>query len=91
MEETNRAKALIEDFMIGANGVTARYLEARGYPSLRRILRSPERWERILELSRGTRPFPNNLTDAIRRMGSHVVGSPPSFFPSRSEGIGADS
>ena len=51
VEETNRAKALIEDFMIAANGVTARYLEARGYPSLRRILRSPARWERIVELA----------------------------------------
>ncbi len=51
VEKTNRAKALIEDFMIAANGVTASYLEARGYPSLRRILRSPERWERIVELA----------------------------------------
>ena len=53
VEETNRAKALIEDFMIAANGVTARYLEARGYPSLRRVLRSPERWERIVALAAG--------------------------------------
>jgi exoribonuclease-2 len=53
LEETNRAKALIEDFMIAANGVTASYLETRGYPSLRRILRSPDRWERIVELAAG--------------------------------------
>jgi exoribonuclease R len=53
VERTNRARALIEDFMIAANGVTARYLEARGYPSLRRILRSPERWARIVELAAG--------------------------------------
>ena len=52
-EETNRAKALIEDFMIAANGVTASYLETRGYPSLRRVLRSPERWGRIAELAAG--------------------------------------
>jgi exoribonuclease-2 len=51
VEHTNRARALIEDFMIAANGVTASYLEARGYPSLRRVLRSPERWERIVELA----------------------------------------
>jgi len=50
-EEENRAKELIEDFMIGANAVTARYLEARGFPSLRRVLRSPERWERIVALA----------------------------------------
>jgi len=43
----NRAKQLIEDLMIAANGVTARFLDAQGFPSLRRVVRSPERWERI--------------------------------------------
>jgi VacB/RNase II family 3'-5' exoribonuclease len=50
-EEKNRAKELIEDFMIAANGVTARYLDEKGLPSLRRVLRSPERWERIVLLA----------------------------------------
>ena len=50
-DEKNRAKELIEDFMIAANGVTARYLESQGVPSLRRILRTPERWERIVALA----------------------------------------
>ena len=52
-DEKNRARELIEDFMIGANGVTARYLEGKGRSSLRRVLRSPERWERIVELAEG--------------------------------------
>jgi ribonuclease R len=52
-DEKNRAKELIEDFMIAANGVTARFLAARGLPSLRRVLRAPERWERIVELAAG--------------------------------------
>src|SRR4029077_14392446 len=47
----NRAKELIEDFMIGANGGTAKYLESKGLPSLRRILRVPERWPRLVELA----------------------------------------
>jgi exoribonuclease-2 len=51
VERTNQAKELIENFMIVANEVTARYLEARGIPSLRRVLRSPERWTRIVELA----------------------------------------
>ena len=51
VEQKNRAKELIEDFMIAANGVTARYLKAKGVPSLRRVLRSPERWTRIVELA----------------------------------------
>lgn len=50
-EEGNRAKDLIEDFMVAANGVAARFLESKGYPSLRRILRTPERWSRIVALA----------------------------------------
>jgi VacB/RNase II family 3'-5' exoribonuclease len=53
IEQKNRAKELIEDFMIAANGVMARYLKAKGFPSLRRVLRSPERWQRIVELVSG--------------------------------------
>ncbi|HXH95549.1 MAG TPA: RNB domain-containing ribonuclease [Thermoanaerobaculia bacterium] len=47
VEARNNAKNLIEDFMIAANGVSARYLAAKGFPSLRRVVRSPERWDRI--------------------------------------------
>jgi VacB/RNase II family 3'-5' exoribonuclease len=50
-DEKNRAKQLIEDFMIAANGATARFLEEEGFPSLRRVLRSPDRWARIVELA----------------------------------------
>lgn len=51
--QQNRAEALIEDLMIAANGVTARYLEARGAPTFRRVLPVPERWDRIVELAAG--------------------------------------
>ena len=50
-DEANRARELIEDFMIAANGVTAKFLEARGFSALRRVLRAPERWERIVALA----------------------------------------
>jgi VacB/RNase II family 3'-5' exoribonuclease len=50
-ETKNRAKELIEDFMVAANGVVARYLDTRRFSSLRRVLRSPERWPRIVELA----------------------------------------
>ena len=50
-DEGNRAKQLIEDFMIGANGATAQYLTSKGFPSLRRVLRAPECWERIVALA----------------------------------------
>jgi exoribonuclease-2 len=52
-DEDNRAKELIEYFMIAANTVVAQYLERRGSASLRRVLRKPERWGRIVELARG--------------------------------------
>jgi exoribonuclease-2 len=51
-EEENRAKEMIQDFMIAANTATARFLETSGFPSLRRILRAPARWERIVALAR---------------------------------------
>jgi exoribonuclease-2 len=47
----NRAKALIENLMIAANGITARFLDAHGFPSLRRVVKSPERWDRIRVLA----------------------------------------
>jgi exoribonuclease-2 len=50
-EKKNRAKEIIEDFMIAANGVTARYLAAKKFPSLRRMVRTPKRWDRIMELA----------------------------------------
>jgi len=50
-EGRNRAKDLIEDLMIAANGVTARYLDQKKFPSLRRVLRSPERWAKIVTLA----------------------------------------
>ncbi len=52
IEKRNRAKEVIEEFMIAANGVTARYLSSRKFPSLRRVVRSPKRWERIVEIAR---------------------------------------
>jgi len=80
-EQPNRAKELIEDFMIAANGVVARYLEGMGLPSLRRVLRSPERWERIVELAGAVGEHLPSLPDGsalagflARRQGVDPVG-----------------
>jgi exoribonuclease-2 len=51
LDPKDRAKQIIEDFMIAANGVTASFLDGKGFPSLRRVLRSPERWDRLEELA----------------------------------------
>jgi VacB/RNase II family 3'-5' exoribonuclease len=49
--EHNRATELIEDFMIASNGVIARFLEDRGFSSIRRVVRVPQKWERIVDLA----------------------------------------
>ncbi len=51
IEEKNRAKEIIEDFMIATNGVTARFLSDRKFPSIRRVVRIPKRWDRIVEIA----------------------------------------
>jgi len=48
----NRARQLIEEFMIATNECTARFLADGGGASLRRVVRSPERWLRIAEVAR---------------------------------------
>ncbi len=52
-EARNNARNLIEDFMIAANGVTARFLHGKGIPAIRRVVRSPERWDRIESIAAG--------------------------------------
>jgi VacB/RNase II family 3'-5' exoribonuclease len=47
----NRARDLVEDLMIAANGATARFLEQRGYSSIRRVVEAPRRWPRIVEIA----------------------------------------
>jgi ribonuclease R len=51
VEERNRARDVIEDFMIAANGVTARFLASKKFPSIRRVVRTPKRWDRIVEIA----------------------------------------
>jgi exoribonuclease-2 len=50
-DESNVAKNLIEEVMVAANGVVARYLKARKFPSVRRVVRTPAHWDRIVELA----------------------------------------
>ena len=55
----NRAQDIIEEFMVAANGVAARFLQTQGRTSLRRILKTPKRWDRIVQLAKdagGTLP-----------------------------------
>ncbi len=73
VQQKNRARQLIEDFMIAANGVTARFLAACGRPVLRRLVRSPERWDRLEALAAETGdrlppdPDPRALSEFLTR------------------------
>ncbi len=52
-QQKNRATSLIEEFMVAANGIIARTFEDAGLASIRRIVRTPKRWDRIVELANG--------------------------------------
>jgi exoribonuclease-2 len=70
---SNRAGRLIEDFMIAANEVMAQTLRAAGVASIRRVVKAPERWPRIVQLAGhyGERlpdePDPKALNEFLRR------------------------
>ena len=82
-EKPNRAKDLIADFMIAANGVTARYLSSRKFACLRRVVRTPKRWERIVEIAKDrgfklpAEPDPRPLNEFLVK----EKGADPLRFP----------
>jgi exoribonuclease-2 len=82
-EVQNRAKELIENLMVAANGITARFLSARGLASIRRVVKSPERWPRIVDLAsqRGT-PLPSSPdARALQQFLKTQRASAPDDFP----------
>jgi exoribonuclease-2 len=83
VEKRNRAKELIEDFMIAANGVTARFLADRNFPSLRRVVRSPKRWGRIVEVASQSdfRLPPQPDSKALERFLAQRKSADPLRFP----------
>jgi len=88
-QRKNRAKALIENLMIAANGVTARFLDARGFPSLRRVVKSPERWERIRNLAEemGEKLPPEPDSIALSALLARRRQQDPDTFPDFSRSI----
>ena len=83
VEKKNRAKDIIEDFMIAANGVTARFLSSKGFPSIRRVVRTPKRWERIVEIAEehGRRLPDNPDSKALEEFLTKAKAADPLRFP----------
>lgn len=61
----NRAQELIEEFMVAANGVVARFMQAQGRTSLRRILRTPKHWDRISDIAKALGEALPQTPDAV--------------------------
>jgi VacB/RNase II family 3'-5' exoribonuclease len=85
----NSATDLIEDFMIAANGAVARFVAAHHVSSIRRIVRSPERWARIVDLARelGKELPPEPSAVALHDFMLERKASDPEHFPDLSLAI----
>ncbi len=85
----NNARMLIEDFMIAANGATARFLSHKGFPSIRRVVRSPERWDRIERIAEdvGDRLPPDPDPIALEAFLLRRKKADPTSFPDLSLSI----
>lgn len=88
-QRRNNARMLIEDFMIAANGTTARFLVKHGVPSIRRVVRSPERWDRIERIAedRGERLPPEPDARALEEFLRRQKKLDPMRFPDLSLSI----
>lgn len=87
--EHNRARDIIESFMVAANTEMAEFIESEGWPSIRRVVRTPERWPRIREIAKS---FGENLPEepdsrALAAFLSRRRADDPEHFPDLSLSI----
>lgn len=78
----SRAREVIEDLMIAANGATARWLEDRRLASIRRVVRRPKRWDRIVALAASHGVTLPDEADPVALSGfldRRRVADPPAF------------
>jgi VacB/RNase II family 3'-5' exoribonuclease len=88
-DKRNRAKDIIEDFMIAANSVAARFLASKKFPSLRRVVRVPKRWDRIVELAaeRGSKLPSEPDSKALEQFLASAKAADPLRFPDLSVSV----
>jgi exoribonuclease-2 len=82
-DQSNTAKSLIEELMVAANGVTARFLASRKLPCIRRVVRTPAKWDRIVELAaeRGSTLPPKPDGKALEQFLLDSQKADPGYFP----------
>ena len=82
-EKANRAKDIIEDLMIAANTTVARFLGAHGSPSIRRVVRTPKDWGRIVEIAaeKGFKLPPKPESAALESFLAESRAADPVHFP----------
>lgn len=83
VEEKNRAKSVIEEFMIAANSVTTQFLTSKNFPAIRRVVRTPQRWERIIEIAakHGVKLPPNPDSKVLENFLTQEKTADPIRFP----------
>ena len=83
VEKSDRANELIEDFMIAANEASVQFLKAKGFPSFRRVVRVPKRWDRIVEIASdyGFKLTPQPNSEALERFLDKQKAADPLRFP----------
>jgi len=88
-ELPNRAKSLIENFMIAANSVVARFLDSHGSPSIRRVVHAPARWDRIVAIAaRWGYPLPPTAdVRALSKFLQARKAADPDDFPELSHAV----
>jgi len=82
-DESNVAKNLIEELMVAANGVVARFLAAKKSPSVRRVVRTPTHWDRIVELAAARNFILPKVADnvALEKFLLAARAADPAYFP----------
>jgi VacB/RNase II family 3'-5' exoribonuclease len=82
-EKQNRAQELIEDFMVAANGVTARFLAKHDFPTIMRVVKTPQRWDRIVALAsqEGTKLPKKPDSAALEKFMTEQKAKDPDHFP----------
>jgi exoribonuclease-2 len=82
-QSKNRATELIEEFMIAVNGAVARKLDEKKMSCIRRVVRSPERWDRIVQLAarQGEQLPPQPDSKALNEFLTRSKAADPDHFP----------